>query len=63
LAERLGMSKALELLAEAFPAGSASQRIERAAVDIARNDPDKRTIDVLDDVMEELIAEMIALAD
>lgn len=63
LAERLGMSKALELLAEAFPGGSASQRIERAAVDIAKNDPDKRTIDVLEDVMEELIAEMIALAD
>lgn len=57
------MSKALALLAEAFPGGSASQRIERVAVDIARNDPNKRTIDVLDDVMEELIAEMIALAD
>ncbi|MNU30349.1 AAA-like domain protein [compost metagenome] len=63
LADRIGMSKALELLAEAFPAGSAAQRIERVAVDIARNDPNKRTIDVLDDVMEELIAEMIALAD
>lgn len=63
LSDRLGMAKALELLAEAFPAGSASQRIERVAVDIARNDPNKRTIDVLEDVMEELIAEMIALAD
>ncbi|MNL90188.1 hypothetical protein D3C87_2210550 [compost metagenome] len=51
------------MLAETFPGGSASRRIERAAADIARNDPDKRTIDVLDDVMEELIAEMIALSE
>lgn len=63
MAERLGMSKALELLADTFPGGSASRRIEKAAADIARNDSDKRTIDVVVDVMEELISEMIALSE
>jgi intracellular multiplication protein IcmB len=63
LAERIGMSKALKLLAEKYPTGTAAQSIENTAIAIARTDPDKRTFDVLDDVMEELIADMIALAD
>jgi intracellular multiplication protein IcmB len=59
---RLGAVEALKILADEFPTGTATSRVEADAMRIARNDPHKRFEDAVKDIIEGLVADMAALS-